>query len=125
MFSMLKAYWPMLAVKNDKSTDLRKAGEAATIIGDAMVRSMQLFPVGTGKGEVEGTWSRAKPAIWSQYKEFEAAAEELVSASRQIATTAVSGEIDEFKAQFGRMERACIGCHDFKPTSGGRFRFAK
>ena len=123
MFSMLHSYWPLLDIKKGKSTDLVKAGAAAQMIRDTMVKLSKLFPAGTAMGEVEGTWSRAKPDIWKKPTEFEAAVNELISASTKLADISNSGDLEEFKAQFQVFEKACLGCHEFKPSGGGKFRF--
>jgi len=125
MFAMLGSYWPLLNIANNKSTDLNKAGSAAKTISDAMKRSLQLFPTGTSRDEAEGTWSRAKPEIWSKYSEFEEAAKKLVVESEKLAAVAKEGNLDKFKEQFQLVEQACTACHGLKPTSGGKFRFEK
>lgn len=125
MRSMYEAFIPLLAIKHNQSTDLEKAGEAAGVIRDAMVKSMELFPAGSAKGELEGIWSRAKPDIWTKYSEFEAAASELISTTTKLADVASSGSVDDFKIQVELVERACTECHEFKASGGGKFRFAK
>jgi cytochrome c556 len=123
MVSMMRSYWPLVAIEKGESTDLAAAAAAAQTMNDGMVKSMSLFPAGTAKGEVPG--SRAKPEIWTQSTEFRAAADELISATANLVDAANSGDVDTFKAQFRLVDQACSGCHEFKPSAGGKFRFAK
>jgi cytochrome c556 len=123
MHSMLGSYWPLLAIYKGESSDLVAAAEAAQSIKEGMNASMSMFPSGTAKGEVPV--SRAKPEIWSESADFKAAADELISASETLTDIAKSGEVEAFKIQFQRLEKACVGCHGFKPSSGGKFRSAE
>ena len=123
MKSMLKSYFPLLAVYKGKSTDLTKAGEAALRLKDDMVKSIVLFPEGTAKDQVPG--SRARPEIWSEADDFEAAANAVISSVGKLIEISASGDVEAFKMQFSLVERACLGCHEFKPSGGGKFRFAK
>ena len=127
MISMQTSYWPLLDIKRGKSTDLAKAGAAAQTMRVAMVKALKLFPAGTAKGEVLGPGyaSRAKPEIWNKPAAFEAAANELITASAKLVNAANSGDIENFRVQFQMVEQACIGCHEFRPTHGGKFRFPK
>ena len=123
MKSMLKAYFPLMAIHKGKSEDLQKATEAIATLRQGMQESLPLFIDGTAKGEVPG--SRAKPEVWSMSAEFKAAADELISTSESLSDAAKSGDLQAFKVQFERMDAACRTCHDFKPSSGGAFRFGK
>ena len=123
MKSMLKSYFPLLAVYKGKSTDLTKAGEAALKLKDDMAKSIVLFPEGTAKDQVPG--SRARPEIWSEANVFEAAANAVISSVGKLIEISASGEVEAFKMQFSLVEQACLGCHEFKPSGGGKFRFAK
>jgi cytochrome c556 len=123
MNAMEDAYWPLLDIKKGKSTDLAKGGESAKIMANAMVKALALFPLGTAKGEVLGSGSRARPEIWSNSSEFKAAADALISASLKLAEIAKSGDLELFKAQFQVVEQVCLGCHAFTPSHGGKFKF--
>ncbi len=120
---MEDAYWPLLDIKKGKSTDLAKGGAAAQMMKDALIKSLKFFPVGTAKGEVLGSGSRARPEIWSNSSEFKAAANALISASSKLAEIAKSGDLELFKAQFQVVEQVCLGCHAFTPSQGGKFKF--
>ncbi len=123
MNAMEDAYWPLLDIKKGKSTDLAKGGAAAELMANAMVKALALFPLGTAKGEVLGSGSRARPEIWSNSSEFKAAADALISASSKLAEIAKSGDLELFKAQFQVVEQVCLGCHKFSPSHGGKFKF--
>ena len=125
MNAMQDAYWPLLDIKKGKSTDLAKGGAAAELMANAMVKALALFPLGTAKGEVLGSGSRARPEIWSNSSEFKAAADALISASSKLAEIAKSGDLELFKAQFQVVEQACLGCHEFTPSHGGKFKFPR
>ena len=123
MNAMEDAYWPLLDIKKGKSTDLAKGGAAAKLMANSMVKALALFPLGTAKGEVLGSGSRARPEIWSNSSEFKAAADALISASSKLAEIAKSGDLELFKAQFQVVEQVCLGCHKFTPSHGGKFKF--
>jgi cytochrome c556 len=125
MNAMEDAYWPLLDIKKGKSTDLAKGGAAAKLMANAMVKALALFPLGTAKGEVLGSGSRARPEIWSNSSEFKAAADALISASSKLAEIAKSGDLELFKAQFQVVEQVCLGCHKFTPSLGGKFKFPR
>jgi cytochrome c556 len=120
MFEMQDAYWPLFKVKNAKSTDLKTAEEASKAIVGALGRFSELLLPGTANGEVPG--SRAKPEVWSKPAEFAAALNTLRAAAEALSDAASSGDVVSFKTQFDAFASACVGCHGFKPSDGGRFR---
>ncbi|HEX9769819.1 MAG TPA: cytochrome c [Kiloniellales bacterium] len=120
MFDMQAAYWVLLDVKNDNSTDLAAAADAAQTMNDTIDAFAELLLPGTAQGEVPG--SRAKPEVWTEAAEFGLAAETFKAATAGLSDTAKSGDLDAFKVQFEVMAQACTGCHDFRPSRGGRFR---
>lgn len=123
MKSALKSYFPLLAVYKGKNTDLTKAGEAAGKLKADIEKSLALFPEDTAKDQVPG--SRAKPEIWSKSADFGAAANTMTSSVAKLIEISASGDMEAFKVQFSLVEQACLGCHEFKPSGGGKFRFAK
>jgi cytochrome c556 len=120
MFDMQGAYWPLLAVKNGKSTDLAAAAEAARSIQAALDRFSPLLVPGTAKGQVPG--SRATPEVWSEPADFAAASNALKAAAAALSDAASTGDVELFTARFDTFASACTGCHEFKPSGGGRFR---
>ena len=123
MLDMQSAYWPMLAIKKGESTDLEAAAEAARTIGASIDKVTTLFPAGTAKGEIAGT--RARPEIWSDAEGFQAAADALKAAAAGAQQAAEAGDIEVFKAQFDALAEVCTGCHEFRPSGGGKYRFPK
>jgi cytochrome c556 len=121
MFEMQQAFWPLFNINNGRSTDLVAAADAARSIDEKFVRFLALLPEGTAGGEVPG--SRARPEIWTEPSKFSAAVEGLHSATARLVVAASSGDIDTFKVEFEAFNGACFACHDFKPSSGGVFRF--
>ncbi len=115
------SFGPLVAILKGESTDLAAAAAAAQTMSDNMLKIPSLFPAGTAKGEVPGT--RAKPEIWTERAEFEAAATALVEASANLVEAANSGDVDTFKAAFPALGQACGGCHEGNPAAGGKFLF--
>lgn len=123
MHEALSAYWLLLNVSNDKSDDLAEAAAAARTISEVFARSTELFPEGTEKNEAIG--SRAKPEVWSQAADFNRAGDDLLAVLGKLEQVAVSGDLEAFKHEFEAFAAACIGCHELKPSGGGKFRFPK
>ena len=123
MFDIQTAYWSLFNVNEGKSTDLLAAAEGAQTINDALGKFLLLLPNGTAQGEVPG--SRAKPEIWTEVEEFNGAAKTLMEANRELIESAQSGDLDAFRQRFEAVAQACIGCHDFKPSEGGKYRYPR
>lgn len=121
MKTMLAAYWPLLKIDNGESSDLAGGAASAKTIAEASGKIGALFPAGTAKGEVPQT--RAKPDIWSQPEEFQSAIDTLRKAAASLQAAAEAGDTAAFKARFDAFTAACTGCHVFRPSGGGRFRF--
>jgi cytochrome c556 len=120
MFDLQSAYWPLLAVKNGESTDLAAAAAASQSIEEGVGRFSALLVPGTAIGEVPG--SRANSEVWTESAEFASALNALQASAAALSDAASSGDIELFKVQFDMFADACIGCHEFKPSGGGRFR---
>ena len=116
-----RSFGPLVAILKGESTDLAAAAAAAQTINANITAAVLLFQAGTAKGEVPG--SRARPEIWTERAEFEAAAAALIEASANLVDAANSGDVDTFKAAFPALGQACGGCHEGNPSAGGRFRF--
>jgi cytochrome c556 len=97
----------------------RNAGSA----NETLKKLATLFPPGTGRDVVPET--RAKPEIWSNRADFEAALTALTDASKALATDAAAGSVDKVKADWTDLAKACGGCHGGPAKSGGKFRFEK
>lgn len=123
MFDLQGAYWVLLDVRNGKSSDFEAAAAAARNMGAIIEQFSALMHPGTARGEAPGT--RAKQEVWSESDEFAAAVAAFREQVTHFAETAARRNLDEYKAEFETFTTACTSCHGFRPTSGGRFRYAK
>ncbi|HTT46442.1 MAG TPA: cytochrome c [Pseudolabrys sp.] len=103
------------------SPDLPLIATRAAGASEHLKKLAQLFPPGTGRDVVPAT--RAKPEIWTQRADFEAALTALMDATKQIGEDAKSGDVDKVKADWTSLAKACGGCHGGPKKSGGKFRF--
>ncbi len=86
----------------DRTTITREAAAIATH-AEAITSK---FP----EGSLEGP-SEAKPEIWTRWADFEAAAEDLATAARQLEMTAESGDGPALQAGFAALAKSCGSCH--------------
>jgi cytochrome c556 len=94
--------------------DLAAAVSAAKKM-TAVAKSMpDLFPAGTGMGH--GKKTRAKGAIWSDWKKFKAANDAMVVATTNFANWAQLGSASTMKDASKAIGKSCGGCH--KPFRG-------
>jgi cytochrome c556 len=93
-----------LVVKGEVSNRAQLAAHASAIhaVSEGLV---DLFP------RLEKVKTAAKPEIWSQPKEFRAAAEALERENGKLAELAAKKEWKEFDAQFARVREECDSCH--------------
>ena len=115
-----RVFVPILKGQNK---NVRDAVAAAATVNTIAKQISAIFPQGTGRDAVPG--SRAKPEVWSQRGEFEAAAAKLVEESGKLISAASTNQIQTFRTQFKAFVTACGGCHSGKAARGGKFRFAK
>lgn len=113
----------LVPIVKGENTDLSDAIPAARTVHEASKLIVAKFPEGSGREASPET--RAKPEVWSQRAEFEAAAEKLVQESGKLVEAANSGDIEAFRAQFKVYGAACGGCHEGPSKLGGKFRYAK
>lgn len=123
---IMKALFPQYykdisAVVRGQSTDLANAAAKAEQASAELKKAAALFPSGTGRDAVPK--SRAKPEIWTQRADFEAALTKLIADTDGVAAAAKSGNLDGVKAQWLKVAESCGGCHGGPPKAGGKFRF--
>jgi cytochrome c556 len=123
---VMKSLWPsyyqeMARVVRGQSNDLAGVATKAGQASEALKKAAVLFPAGTGRETVQKT--RAKPEIWTQRAEFEAAMTKLVAETDATGAAARSGNLDAVKAQWLKVAEACGACHGGPTKSGGKFRF--
>ena len=116
-----KYYRDMAAVVRGQSSDMAAVAVKATQADAELKKAGGLFPPGTGRDAVPKT--RAKPEIWTQRADFEAALNKLIAATDAIGAAAKTGNLDAVKAQWLKVAEACGGCHGGPEKSGGKFRF--
>ena len=122
MKSLFPSYYREMAqVVRGQSNDLAAVATKAGQASEALKKAAVLFPQGTGREAVPKT--RAKPEIWTQRPEFEAALTKLVTETDAIGAAAKTGNLDAVKAQWLKVAEACGTCHGGPVKSGGKFRF--
>ncbi len=65
------------------------------------------FAEGTGSGD-----TRAKPNVWTEGDKFKAAALKMQDEMAKLNVAAKSGNLDQIKAAFDPVGKACKACHD-------------
>jgi cytochrome c556 len=121
MSEIQTAYWPLFELDAGKRTDFEVVGESVGQINSALDRFQALFPPGTARGETPG--SRATPEIWSAPDEFNGAIKALKESLVELEAVAAEGDTARYKTKFAEVTTACVACHGFRPSSGGKFRF--
>lgn len=105
------------------SPDLTLVATKAEQAVDHLKKLAQLFPPGTGRDVVPET--RAKPEIWTQRADFDAAMTALIDATKTMSDDAKRGDGEKVKADWTAAAKACGACHGGPTDAGGKFRFAK
>ncbi len=123
MFDLQTAYWTLLKVKNKESDDYQAVAEAARRMSATMAEFVLLMKPGTARGQAAG--SRAKPEVWTEPEAFATAANDFRSQADALAEVAASGNPEAYAGAFDTFAAACTACHELRPSSGGRFRYAK
>jgi cytochrome c556 len=116
-------YRPVAATIRTDQPDLTLVATNAAKANEALKKFAALFPPGTGRDAVPAT--RAKPEIWSDRADFDAALTALTDASKSLADDAKAGNVEKVKADWTSLAKACGGCHGGPAKSGGKFRFEK
>ena len=101
-------------VKGDVSftDDLAANANALALMGKALSANLQqLFPEGTGKDA--GLKTRALPAIWEKWSDFEKVAARFEQESAKLAEVAQGGDMAAIGQQVGVLgKEACGACHE-------------
>lgn len=77
----------------------------------AMARWIRQFPTHFPKGSDQGHDTRALPAIWTDFAEFQSRANDLAAAADKLAELAKAGDADAVAAQVKVVGDACTACH--------------
>lgn len=107
-------------LRSDKP-DLALVATNAAGASEHVKKFYQLFPAGTGHDAVPK--SRAKPEVWSDRADFDAALKALIDATDVMAADAKKGDLDKVKADWTIAAKACGACHGGPVKAGGKFRY--
>ena len=110
-FKVIKAF-----VKSGKGSAGAVRDAAVTLAWNA-AQIPGLFVKGTSLKDGVGQ-TRAKPAIWVMWADFEAASAKLKAAGANLAKVAAGGDAAAIKVAAGAIGKSCGGCH--KPFRGPR-----
>ena len=121
MSELSRAFEPLLQVVRGQSDDFDAAIASAETMNVNAQKIIENFPAGTGRDAFPE--SRAKPEVWTQRAEFEAAAQKLFDESKKLVEAAKSRDLEKFQVQFRAYGEACGACHDGPKRSGGKFRY--
>ncbi len=123
---IMKQLWPgyyrdMSRATRGEITDLPPLAVKATQASEQLKKLSTLFPAGSGREAVPET--RAKPEIWTQRADFNAAIDKLAAETVAFGEAAKAGNADAMKAAWPKVAEACGACHGGPSKSGGKFRF--
>ncbi len=109
----------------DMSQAARGEGDPKTVKTAEAVEQLKkfaaMFPAGSGREGAPET--RAKPEVWTQRAEFDAAVNKLAAETTAFGAAAKAGNADAMKASWTKVAEACGACHGGPSKSGGKFRF--
>jgi cytochrome c556 len=77
----------------------------------AIARWIRQFPTHFPKGSEQGHGTRALPAIWANFADFQQRANNLADAADKLAQLADTGDADGVVAQIKVVGEACAACH--------------
>ena len=92
-------------LKNSLPLHAHFADHAKSIYQNSKM-TLSMFPKGSGLGD-----TKAKPSIWKNWSNFEAATKEFVRESAKLVKVAESGDIKTFVQQVRATGKTCGGCH--------------
>jgi cytochrome c556 len=86
--------------------------KAATSIAETTKKLGEMFPKGTGRGDVSDKETRALPAIWKDMDGFKKVAARTVTEAEKLTTTAKGGDKDAIGKQVAVLNKeGCGACH--------------
>lgn len=121
MYELDDRYWILQDASKSSSGDLKDAEVAAREMIEIISEFVTLLVPQTARGEAPG--SRAKPEVWTDAADFATSVENFRAEAGQLAEVASTGDAVKFSEALERFSFACTACHEFRPSSGGRFRF--
>lgn len=121
MKNMWRGYYRDMAQAVKGEGDPKAVAVKATGAIEQFKKFATLFPAGSGRDGVPE--SRAKPEIWTQRAEFDAAIADIVKDTAAFGEAANAGNLDAMKAAWTKVAQDCGACHGGPSKSGGKFRF--
>jgi cytochrome c556 len=121
MKGLWRGYYRDMSQAAKGEGDAKAVAVKATEAAEQFKKFGTLFPAGSGREGAPTT--RAKPEIWSQRPEFDAAIAKMVAETTTFAEAAKAGNLDGMKASWPKVAEACGACHGGPAKSGGKFRF--
>jgi len=94
-------------VKGERPFNAAEVQANAAVLETLLTLPWSAFGAGTDKGE-----TRAKPEIWTGADKFKGGADQAQKAASALSVAAKTGNLDQVKAAFGEVGKACKGCHD-------------
>ena len=82
-------------------------GPVAQRMGAFATQVPALFPAGSEKGE-----TKAKPAIWGNFADFEAKSKDFAAAAKALEAAAATGDKAATAKQFAALGGSCKSCHE-------------
>ncbi len=93
-------------------SDQTAAAAAAKILDDVAADLVSWFPEGSGPGGPGIEKTRALPAIWANFADFEAKAKAMDDAVGLMTVAAASNDVAAIKTAMGEVGKACKACHE-------------
>ena len=87
------------------ATEFSKRADRIAFLSDQLLEG---FPKGSEKGE----HTSAKPAIWTNFDDFQSKAKEFNTQAKLLAEVTKSNDEAKDKEQFKKVANACKACHD-------------
>lgn len=121
MKGLWRGYYRDMSEAAKGNGDFKAVAVKATEAAAQMKKFGTLFTAGSGREGAPDT--RAKPEIWTQRAEFDAAIDKMVVETVAFGQAAAAGNADGMKAAWPKVAEACGACHGGPTKSGGKFRF--
>ncbi len=109
MQSLDKQMEAIRSIVEGKGEYWHQVGDHAVAISGMSRGMLEMYPHWTGPKKVE---TRALPAIWEKWQEFQPAAVGFNQEAAQLVLAVGSIDRRAIDGQFDRLEKACLSCHE-------------
>jgi cytochrome c556 len=92
--------------KKEQPFDAEVVKANAAKIAENLTKSAELFPEGSGEGEVE-TWAKAE--IWTEWEQFDEILKSTIQAAVEMQSVT---DAEAFVPALGAIGNGCKSCHD-------------